>query len=225
MADTDARFTDTLWEAIGPIYEAILRHPFVTGLTDGRLTRDRFAYYVVQDALYLRSFARALSSLASSAPDEGATAMFNRHASDAIAVERSLHEGFLGDLGLHPEQVDSAEPSPSNRAYCDFLTASALGRPFHEGLAAVLPCYWIYQRVGAGLLPEGSPDPLYRKWIDTYGGGEFDEVVREVRSLADRVAAELTEAQREAMRDRFVVASRYEWMFWDSAYRLQRWPV
>jgi thiaminase/transcriptional activator TenA len=227
VADDDdhARFTEELWDAIGPIFEAILRHPFVTGLTDGRLTRDRFAFYVVQDAIYLRSFARALSSLAASAPDARATAMFNRHASDAIAVEQSLHEGFVGDLGLHPEQVGTAEPSPSNQAYCDFLLASARGRPFHEGLAAVLPCYWIYQRVGKGLLPQGSPDPLYRRWIDTYGGEQFDAVVREVRELTDRVASELTEAQRLAMRSRFVLASRYEWMFWDSAYRLQRWPV
>ncbi|QDV36619.1 thiaminase II [Tautonia plasticadhaerens] len=225
MADSNAPFTDALWEAIGPIYGAILGHPFVSGLTDGRLTRDRFAYYVVQDALYLGSFARALSALAASAPDGEATAMFNRHAGDAIAVERSLHDGFLGDLGLHPEQVDSATPSPTTQAYCDFLLASSLGRPFHQGLAAVLPCYWIYQRVGRELLPKGSPDPIYRRWIDTYGGDRYDEVVREVLALTDRVAVELTGPQRDAMQDRFVLAGRYEWMFWDAAYRLERWPV
>ena len=70
-----------------------------------------------------------------------------------------------------------------------------------------------------------SPEPLYRRWIDTYGGDQFDAVVREVLGLADRVAPALTDAQRRAMRERFVVASRYEWMFWDAAYRLQRWPV
>jgi thiaminase/transcriptional activator TenA len=225
VAADDARLTGRLWDAIGPIFEAILRHPFVSGLTDGRLTRDRFAYYVVQDAIYLRSFARALSSLAASAPDAKSTAMFNRHASDAIAVEQALHEGFVGDLGLHPEQVDAAEPSPSNQAYCDFLLTSALSRPFHEGLAAVLPCYWIYLRVGKELLPKGSPDPLYQRWIDTYAGDQFDAVVREVLELTDRVAADLTEDQRLAMQSRFVLASRYEWMFWDAAYQLQRWPV
>jgi thiaminase/transcriptional activator TenA len=225
LTDRDDRFTEQLWEAIVPIYEAILAHPFVEGLTDGRLSRDRFAFYIVQDSIYLRTFAKALSALAARAPDGESTRMFNRHAADAIAVEQSLHDGFVVELGLHPEQVDRAEPSPSNRAYCDFLMASALGLPFHDGLAAVLPCYWIYQRVGQALLPKGSPDPLFSKWIDTYGGEEFDEVVREVLGLTDRIAPGLTEEQRSAMTSRFVTGTRYEWMFWDSAYRLERWPV
>ena len=226
MADEpETPFTDELWAAVASIFEAILAHPFVTGLTDGSLSRDRFAFYVVQDALYLRRFARALSALAAVAPDGEALAMFGRHATDALAVEQSLHDGFLDDLGLHREQVDATEPAPNNRAYCDFLLASALGRPFHEGLAAVLPCYWIYQRVGRELLPKGSPEPLYGRWIDTYGGEEFDRVVRDVLALTDRVAPTLTAAQRSAMHARFIVGSRYEWMFWDSAYRLQRWPV
>ena len=35
-------FTRELWDAIDPIYAAILRHPFVTGLTDGSLPRESF---------------------------------------------------------------------------------------------------------------------------------------------------------------------------------------
>ena len=35
-------FTDELWVSIEPIYAAILRHPFIAGLTDGSLPRERF---------------------------------------------------------------------------------------------------------------------------------------------------------------------------------------
>ena len=56
-----ATFTTELWRSIAPIYTAILRHPFVAGLTDGSLPRESFQFYAVQDALYLRDFARALS--------------------------------------------------------------------------------------------------------------------------------------------------------------------
>ena len=54
-------FSAELWQAITPIYAAILDHPFVRGLTDGSLSREAFRFYAVQDALYLRDFARALS--------------------------------------------------------------------------------------------------------------------------------------------------------------------
>ncbi|MDP8972351.1 MAG: hypothetical protein M3N45_04060 [Actinomycetota bacterium] len=40
-------------------------------------------------------------------------------------------------------------------------------------LGAVLPCYWIYWEVGQTLLEHGSPNPYYRKWIDTCGGEEL----------------------------------------------------
>ena len=51
-------FTGELWGSIASIYAEILRHPFLVGLTDGSLSRDRFRFYAVQDALYLREFAR-----------------------------------------------------------------------------------------------------------------------------------------------------------------------
>ena len=53
-------FSQELWQSIGPVYAAILRHPFVRGLMDGSLPRESFQFYAVQDALYLREFARAL---------------------------------------------------------------------------------------------------------------------------------------------------------------------
>ena len=62
-----------------PIYEAILRHPFVAGLTDGSLPRDRFRFYAVQDALYLREFARALSLAAARAPEDDWIVMLSEH--------------------------------------------------------------------------------------------------------------------------------------------------
>jgi hypothetical protein len=51
-----------LWSSIEPIHAQILRHPFVTGLTDGSLDPDAFRHYVLQDAHYLRDYARALAN-------------------------------------------------------------------------------------------------------------------------------------------------------------------
>src|SRR4030095_1366401 len=85
-------FTDGLWQSIAPIYAAILRHPLLRGLTDGSLSRDAFQFYVIQDAHYLRDFARALSIAAARAPQEDWIIMLNEHAAGALRVERSLHE-------------------------------------------------------------------------------------------------------------------------------------
>jgi thiaminase (transcriptional activator TenA) len=218
-------FTGELWDGITDIYQAILAHPFLGGLTDGSLPAEAFAFYVLQDALYLRGYARALAAVASRAPDPAGTEMFARHGAGIVAAELILHESLLADLGIDPASVDSAEAAPTTQAYTSYLLATAHGGSYAEGVGAVLPCYWIYAEVGKHLLGRGSPNPRYQRWIDTYGGDEFDAEAREVIAVTDQLAPLLSGSERERVRRHFRATSRYEWMFWDMGYRQQGWPL
>jgi thiaminase/transcriptional activator TenA len=218
-------FTAELWRSIAPVYDSILAHPFLAGLTDGSLDRSAFRFYVVQDAHYLREYARALSLAAARAPSEESIAMFAEHAAGAIAVERSLHEGFFADFAVTPDEVARTPMAPTNLAYTSYLLATAHGGSFPEALGAVLPCYWIYWEVGKELLESGSPEPLYQRWIDTYGGEEFGSVVQAVLDLTDEIGPSLSAHERERVGEHFRTTSRYEWMFWDMGLRREEWPV
>jgi thiaminase/transcriptional activator TenA len=218
-------FTRELWSAMAPIYEAILRHPFLTGLTDGTLPRAAFRFYAVQDALYLREFARALSLAAARAPEDDWIIMFNEHAAGALKVERALHESFFKDFGLTPAEVAATPLAPTNLAYTSYLLSVAYGAPYHEAVAALLPCYWIYWEVGKRLEQAGSTSSLYARWIATYASEEFGAVVRAVLEATDRIAGRLGAVERQAMVRHFVTTSRYEWMFWEMGYRREAWPV
>ncbi|GAB1382435.1 hypothetical protein MASR1M50_07540 [Burkholderiales bacterium] len=68
------------------------------------------------------------------------------------------------------------------------------------------------------------PNP-YGAWIDTYAGEDFHTVVRGVLATIDRVAAGVDAGTLDAMHAAYTTSARLEWMFWDSAYRLGRWPV
>jgi thiaminase/transcriptional activator TenA len=217
-------FTDELWASIEPIYAAILRHPFIAGLTDGSLPRERFEFYAVQDALYLREFARSLAIAGARAPKDDWIVMLTEHAAGAIRVERTLHEGFFREFELSAEAAVATPLAPTTLAYTDYLVATAYGAPFHEALAALLPCYWIYWEVGKELARAGSPDPLYVRWIATYCSPEFGAVVGAVLEAMNEVAAGLGDVERAAMRRHFRTTSRYEWMFWDMGYRCEQWP-
>ena len=218
-------FTNELWRSITSIYNEILAHPFLRGLTDGTLTEERFRFYVLQDAFYLREYARALSLAGVRSRDESALVMFNEHSAGAITVERSLHEGFLKDLGVTQEETDRTAPTPTTLAYTSYLLNTASLSDYPEVLGAVLPCYWIYWEVGKALLEHGSPDPMYQKWIDTYGGEEFGTLVEAILDLTDSVCTDLNPSQRARVKEAFVTTSRYEWMFWEAAWKLEGWPV
>ena len=217
-------FTDELWASIEPIYAEILLHPFIAGLTDGSLPRERFEFYAVQDALYLREFARALAITGARSPKDDWIVMLSEHAAGALRVERTLHEGFFREFGLTPEAVAATPLAPTTLAYTHYLLAVAYGAPFHEALAALLPCYWIYWEVGKELTRAGSPHPLYARWIGTYGSPEFGTIVGAVLEATNDVAAQISDAGRSAMRRHFSTTSRYEWMFWDMGHRCERWP-
>jgi thiaminase/transcriptional activator TenA len=218
-------FSAELWSGITDIYDAILAHPFIGGLTDGTLPEEAFACYVVQDALYLRRYAAALAAVASRAPEPRAAAMFARHSADAVAAERELHSALLAELGISADAIDAAEPAPVTLAYTSYLLAVIRGGSYAEGVGAVLPCYWIYAEVGKELIRRGSPDPRYQRWIDTYGGAEFAAVVRDVLAETDAIGPLLSASERDAVRRHFRVTSRYEWMFWNAGYRQESWPL
>jgi thiaminase/transcriptional activator TenA len=218
-------FSAGLWHGIGDIYAAILAHPFIAGLTDGSLPHDAFAFYLVQDALFLRRYAQALAAVAGQAPDTAGTEMFARHAAGIVAAEMSLHESLLADLGMDPAAVDAAEEAPTTLAYTSYLLAAVRGGSYGEGVGAVLPCYWIYWEVGKHLLGKGSPNPGYQRWIDTYGAEEFGAEALEVIAVTDKLGPALAPAERERIRRHFRATSRYEWMFWDMGYRQENWPL
>jgi thiaminase (transcriptional activator TenA) len=218
-------FSDELWQGSIDIFEAILAHPFLKGLTDGSLPADAFGFYVLQDALYLQRYAEALATVASRARDSAEMVMFAQHAAAVVNVERGLHDTLLGELGIDPAAISATDMAPTNLAYTSYLLATVRGGSYAECVGAVLPCYWIYWEVGKELVRRGSPDARYQKWIDTYGGEVFGADVREVLTVTNLLGADLGRAERDLVHRHFRTTSRYEWMFWDMAYREEAWPI
>lgn len=212
------RFTDQLWAASGAIYRATLEHPFLKGLADGTLARSRFQFYLQQDALYLRAFSQALNLLASKAPREEWALTLSKHAIESIATERQFHDSVLKSYGA----AAVTEMAPVNAAYSNHLITAVMRESFGPGLAAMLPCYWIYWEVGKELKRRGSKNADYRKWIEQYSDPAYGASVDAVKAMMD--AVEMTGAEQAKARGLFVRSARYEWMFWDMAWREEKWP-
>src|SRR4029453_1576686 len=97
---------------------------------------------------FLGDYARSLAVIATKAPTLADTAMFARHSADVFDVEFALHETLLPPLGLQLDTVAELPVAPTTLAYTSYLLAPAYSGSFADGLAAILPCYWIYARVG-----------------------------------------------------------------------------
>ena len=139
-----------------------------------------------------------------------------------MAVERSLHESYLGKNKL-PGQIVS---SPTCLLYTSHIIKQLYDAPLEVAMAAVLPCFWVYKEVGDYILAKQNKNANpYQAWIDTYGGDEFASAVQKAIVICDEVAASCTESQRQAMTNAYVLCTKMEWMFWDSAWKMEIWPV
>ncbi|MEV4110312.1 thiaminase II [Nonomuraea sp. NPDC049695] len=220
-------FCEQMWTRTAPLLEAIHDHPFNTALRDGTLDRDRFAFYLVQDGRYLVAYSKVLATASARATDPADAAFFARSAHTALVVERGLHAGYLQQFGLAAAETEAVATSPTCLAYSSYLQATALAAPLPVLAAAVLPCFWVYQDVGTALLERTAEaaDHPYRTWIATYSDPSFAASVEQARALVDRLAELADPGTRRAMEEAFCRATEYEWMFWDSAWRLETWPT
>ncbi|ORI17151.1 TenA family transcriptional regulator [Rhodococcus sp. 1163] len=223
------RHTDLMWGSTSSLRHAIDQLEFLTLLGEGTLPLDAFRRYLEQDRLYLAGYAKALAILASKAPDTATAAFWATSAASAVE-EATLHESILVGDALPPTDAQAMH-SPTCLGYVSYLVATAATEPYPVAAAAILPCFWIYADVAVRLSVSAAqvlhhdPDHPYAQWVSTYDSEEFRDVVDCARLLVDDAARLATDAQRSAMIDAFVIATRYESMFWDSALHPAPWPT
>jgi thiaminase/transcriptional activator TenA len=218
-------FTDTAWQRVARLREAIHALPFNRELADGSLSTARFRGYIVQDALYLGQYARVLALAGARGPDGAALHAFASCALEAVAVEQALHEQYLAKFAVDAAQAAIAEPSPDCLGYTSFLLATAYHDPWEVLVAALLPCFWIYWDVGNAIARRADAANPYRAWIDTYADEGFGAAVRTVIGITDQAAAATTPAIQARMLGAFMRSTQYESLFWDGVYQQRGWPA
>lgn len=210
------------WDAIAPIYHKILEHPFITELKAGKLPEEKFSFYIQQDALYLYEFGKVLAAIAARLTKPEYIQAYLEFSTGTIMVERALHETFLKTFQANK----TLEKSPACLLYTNYLHTQFTTQPLEVAMGAVLPCFWIYKEVGDHILATQDPtENKYQEWIDTYGGEAFAKSVATAIEITDDVAEQTTEAVRNRMTQAFTMASKMEWLFWDSAYQLEEWKI
>jgi thiaminase/transcriptional activator TenA len=201
MGEIDMTLTDELHAAAKPIWDAQLRHPFVTGLADGSLEVERFERWVRQDYLYLKEFARLF-----------AWAVAKADTLDAM----SWHAAVL-NLTLNTEMA-------LHRAYAERFGITTADLEAEDLLAALLPCAWGYVYVARDLAGREQPaDERYAEWIAQYASQEFADASEWLKQELNRVADGAPAAKRRRLTELFVLSSRYEWLFWEMCWCGEAW--
>lgn len=212
-----------LHDAAAPVWEACLRHPFVTGIGDGTLDMEKFRYFMLQDYLYLFDYARVFALGVVKARDPELMRVFAANVDAILGGEMKIHRAYMKRLDITEEQVFSIKPALANLSYTNYmLSVAQTGGPM-EIVASILACSWSYAEIGQALaaIPGAAEHPFYGEWIRGYASEEYAATNQALIELMDSLAADAGEEQLAYLTDVFVNCSRYELGFWDMAWDVQ----
>ena len=187
----------------------------------GTLDQDKFIFYAQQDSLYLLDYSKVLAIIAAKSDKTERIAQFLKFAEYSIIVEEERHKKLLEQYSIKPDY----QKSLACFTYTNFLLSVAALRSIEEAVASILPCFWIYEKVGSYIYSHASENNPYRDWINAYADEEFKEATDKALAITDEIADQSNNIRREKMKEVFVISTKMEYIFWDSAYKKEQWVV
>lgn len=210
-----------LLSAASDIWESYNRHPFVKGIEDGTLDREKFRFYIIQDYLYLEDYAKTFAVGVAKAKSLRTANLFAKYIS-VMNGELDVHKGYMALLGVTQEEIDSARRSLDNLSYTSYMLRVAYEEGEAEILAAILSCAYSYEIIAENIVknnPASVNDEFYGDWIKGYASEEYEAENTILLEEMDRVSENYTEKQIQHLIDIFIACSRYELAFWEMSWR------
>ncbi|MFD3447200.1 thiaminase II [Microbacteriaceae bacterium 4G12] len=218
-------FCERLFKKVEPVWEKSHQHPFVTGIGDGTLALDKFQFYIIQDYLYLLDYAKVYAIGVVKATDPKVMAQFAKQIDGILNGEMKLHKQYAKRLQISIEEMEQAKPSAMNLAYTNYMLSVSQSGTLAELIASLLPCMWSYWEIGKRLnqIPGARDHEFYGEWIRGYSSEEYGQLCVWLIDLLNELAAGKSEAELARLEDIFLNTSRFEYLFWDMAYRKEMW--
>ena len=147
--------SERLLNASKTIWDAYNEHPFVLGIQNGTLERDKFRYYIMQDFLYLKDYAKTYAVGVAKAKSVETANLFAKYI-NVMNGELDVHKGYMGKFAVTQEEIGAMKPSLDNLSYTSYMIRVAYDESEVELLAAVLSCAYSYEVIA-------KKQPLFEK--------------------------------------------------------------
>lgn len=215
---------DKLLAATAEIWKAYNGHPFVLGIQNGTLDKEKFRFYMIQDYLYLQDYAKTFAVGVAKAKSLRTANLFAKYI-PVMNGELNVHDGYLARLGVTQEEIDSTPRSLENLSYTSYMLRVAYEEGDAEILAAILACAYSYEVIAKKIVennPASINNEFYGDWVKGYlSDGYAKENIILLKEL-NRLTEHYTETQIQHLTDIFVACSRYELAFWEMSWFMKK---
>lgn len=214
--------TDRLINATKEIWESYHTHPFVLGIQNGTLKKEKFRYYIMQDFLYLKDYAKTFAIGVVKAKNIETANLFAKYIT-VMNGELNVHSGYMGRFQITQEEIDHMNPSLDNLSYTSYMLRVAYEEGEAEILTAILSCAYSYEMIAKKIVanaPDSVNDSFYGEWIKGYASKDYADGNIILLDTLNTLTEHYTEAQISHLIDIFVACSRYELAFWQMSWKM-----
>ena len=207
--------TERLLNISKEIWEAYHEHPFVKGIADGSLDKEKFKYYMIQDYLYLIDYTKVFALGAAKAKDLSAMKLFAGYTHAILDGEMDIHRAYMARLGITPEEAETANVALDNLSYTSYMLRVAYEEGQAEVAAAILSCAVSYEVIAKKIVenhPEALNHPFYGEWVSGYVADAYHEENQVLIDLMD------------ILRSSFSIWKKYLWLVPVMRWHSGIWP-
>jgi thiaminase/transcriptional activator TenA len=204
-------------------YKRYMDHPFIKGLGDGTLEKERYKKYLIQDTLYLKDYAKVYAHAFLLGESVSELQFLHSCIGIVMSEETNMHIRYLKDFNLDVYKIDGMEYEKENRDYLDYMLSFKDDLDMKTLFVSALPCTLAYEYIGKSLKNEREGKTNYNyydPWINAYAGKEFEAFSKESCELIDRHCKEITKEEEEKLIQVFLRACEFELRFWDMSFAI-----
>ena len=216
--------TERLLNSATDIWKEYNKHPFVLGIQNGTLDKNKFRYYMIQDYLYLEDYAKTFAIGVAKAKSIETANLFAKYI-NVMNGELNVHEGYFAKLNITQKEIDAAPRSLDNLSYTSYMLRVAYEEGEAEILAAILCCAYSYEVIAKNLVknnPDSVKDEFYGDWVKGYISDGYSKDNAILMEALNHMTEKYTEEQLSHLADIFTACSRYELNFWEMAWNIYR---
>ena len=207
------------------LWQAIFTHPFVNGIGDGSLTRERYEYFLKQDYLYLIEFSRVFALATSKAGRLKDMSYFAELLHGTLSIEMELHRKTCKAFGMDLKELENTQPALITTAYTNLLLRTCYEGSLADIIAVLLPCAAGYTEIGQILKKKGLPEnKFYQDWINTYSSEEFASWTNWLIEKMNLLALNRSEEDQKLWFNHYISSARFEYLFFDMSWKQEFWP-
>ena len=198
-------------------------HTFVKKLSNNKLLEKKFLNYLIQDYLFLIQFSKAWSLAIIKSDNLEEMKICANTVNGLINFEMDLHIKLCKKYGISKKDLVNAEEKNKNIAYSRYVLESGYSGDFLDLITPLIPCVIGYAEIGNNLKNYKPSNQMYKSWIQTYSGNEYQKLSKSVGSLFDsavtnRLGKNFYRTRKwKSIQKKFKTAILLEIDFWEMA--------